>query len=124
MQQKHALKYVKDKVALIGDSAHTIHPLAGQGGNLGFADAEVLAKEISMSKIEGVGLPHQDILRRYQRNRRSEALIFGLAMEAFHQGYSSRNPGFQLVRSLGMNHMQENDHLKRFAISIAAGGLF
>ena len=68
------MKYVKDKVALIGDSAHTIHPLAGQGGNLGFADAEVLAKEISMSKIEGIGLPHQDILRRYQRNRRSEAL--------------------------------------------------
>ena len=124
LQQKHALKYVKNKVALIGDSAHTIHPLAGQGGNLGFADAEVLAKEISMSKIEGIGLPHQDILRRYQRNRRSEALIFGLAMEAFHRGYSSRNPGFQLVRSLGMNHMQENDHLKRFAISIAAGGLF
>ena len=50
--------------------------------------------------------------------------MFGLTMEAFHRGYSSRNLGFQLVRSLGMNHMQENDHLKRFAISIAAGGFF
>ena len=124
LQQKHALKYVLDGVALIGDSAHTIHPLAGQGGNLGFADAEVLAAEISLSKIEGLDLPNNKILRRYQRKRRSEALMFGLAMEAFHRFYGSRNPGVQLVRSLGMNHVQENDHLKRIAMSIAASGFF
>ncbi|MEC8299325.1 MAG: FAD-dependent monooxygenase [Pseudomonadota bacterium] len=122
LQQKHALKYVKDGVALIGDSAHTIHPLAGQGGNLGFADAEILAKEISMAKIEGLGVRHQNILKRYEKSRRLEAFMFGLTMEAFHRGYGSRNSGIQLVRSLGMNHVQENDHFKRLAILIASGG--
>ena len=124
LQQKQALKFVEDRVALIGDSAHTIHPLAGQGGNLGFADAEVLAKEISMSKIEGLELPYQKILRRYQQNRRLEAFLFGLTMEVFHRGYGSRNSGVQFVRSLAMNHVHQNDQLKQFAMSIAAGGFF
>ncbi len=124
LQQKHALKYFIDGVALIGDSAHTIHPLAGQGGNLGFADAEVLAHEISLSKIEGLDISNRKILRRYQRKRLSEAVMFGLTMEVFHRLYGSRNPGVQLVRSLGMNHVQENDHLKRIAMSIAASGFF
>ena len=122
LQQKHALKYFIDGVALIGDSAHTIHPLAGQGGNLGFADAEVLADEISLSKIEGLSLPNKRILRRYQRKRRLEAVTFGLTMEAFYRSCGSQNPGVQLVRSLGMNYVQENDHLKRIAMSIAASG--
>ena len=124
LQQKHSLKYVLEGVALIGDSAHTIHPLAGQGGNLGFADAESLAKEISSSKIEGLDLPHEKILRRYQKSRRFEALMFGLTMEAFHRACGSRSTGIQLVRSMGMNYVQKNEHLKRLAMSIAAGGFF
>ena len=50
--------------------------------------------------------------------------MFGLTMEAFHRFYGSRNPGIQLVRSLGMNHVQKNDHLKRIAMSIAACRIF
>ena len=69
-------------------------------------------------------MPHQDIFEALSEKQTVGGFIFGLAMEAFHRGYSSRNSGFQLVRSLGMNHMQENDHLKRLAISIAAGGFF
>ena len=87
-------------------------------------DAEILAKEIFMSKIEGLALPQEKILRRYEQNRRLEAFMFGLTMEVFHRGYSSRNSGLQFLRSLGMNRLQESDHLKQFAMSIAADGFF
>ena len=123
LQQKHALTYFSRGAALIGDSAHTIHPLAGQGGNLGFADAEALAEEISFAELEGEEPGDKKILERYEKRRRFENRAFGIAMEGFHRMYCSDNLKIKLIRTLGMNIVKKSNSLKRLAMYIASGNV-
>jgi 2-octaprenylphenol hydroxylase len=73
--QRHAKRYVVPGIALVGDAAHTIHPLAGQGVNLGFYDASVLADEIIRAKNKFIWIGDQQILNRYQRRRQGDNLL-------------------------------------------------
>lgn len=121
--QQHAWRYVAEGVALLGDAAHTIHPLAGQGANLGFADAQSLAAVLGDARLEGRNPGDIGLLKRYERDRIRDNHMVGMAMEGFYRLFGSRQPAVGLVRSLGLRFVHENKALKRLAISVAAGGV-
>lgn len=119
--QQHALQYVRENVALLGDAAHAIHPLAGQGANLGFADARDLAMEIGSARLEGRSPGDLVVLKRFQRRRQPENHAAGLAMEGFHRMFTSSSPLVALIRNQGLRFVDDNQSLKRLAISVATG---
>lgn len=103
LRLQHALSYVLPGLALVGDAAHAIHPLAGQGVNLGLLDAATLAQCL----IEGrnAGRKAGDIrdLRRYERSRKGNNIAMLAAMDAFKRLFSNHNPLLGLARGLGLN---------------------
>jgi len=108
LQQLHAVDYVKAGVALMGDAAHTIHPLAGQGVNLGFADVASLAGVIHQAKTQGKDYASYQVLSRYQRERKPANLAMMAGMEGFKRLFGSedllvrffRNNGLQIANAL------------------------
>ncbi len=121
LAQQHALQYVAEHVALIGDAAHTIHPLAGQGANLGFADARVLSQLIAGAKLEGRRIGDIAILKQFQRQRRTENVVMAAVMETFKRLYSTDNPGINWIRNAGMKMINGNENLKTMITRLAAG---
>ena len=109
LQQRHARDYVQQGIALVGDAAHTIHPLAGQGINLGFADVQSLAGVIRAAVTRGEDFTSLQVLSRYQRERKPANLAMMLGMEGFKRAFGSdalllrylRNQGLTLVDRLG-----------------------
>jgi len=122
LAQQHALQYVDSHVALIGDAAHTIHPLAGQGANLGFADARTLAQVLAGARLEGRSPGDLKLLKQYQHRRRAENIVMGSVMEAFKQIYSADNPGINWLRNTSMRFVNNNDLLKSLITRLAAAG--
>ena len=120
LNHRHALQYVASHVALIGDAAHLIHPLAGQGVNMGFADARTLAQELAGARLEGRSPGDLVLLRRYQRQRRTGNIVMGSVMEAFKQIYSLDNPGVNWLRNTGMRFVDNNDTLKSLITRLAS----
>lgn len=123
LMQQQAVSYVADNVALLGDAAHTIHPLAGQGANLGFADAKALATEIGSSRLEGRSPGDLTVLKRYEAQRRTENHLAAVAMEGFHRLFTTGQPVINFLRNKGLSFVDNNDLLKRLAISLATGKL-
>ena len=121
LRQQQALQYVTEGVALMGDAAHAIHPLAGQGANLGFADARALVLEISSAKLEGRSPGDINVLRRYERDRKKENYLVGAAMEGFHRLFTSTQPVMGLIRNFGLRLVNGNKPLKQLAMSVASG---
>lgn len=103
LRQCHAVDYIQPRVALIADAAHSIHPLAGQGINLGLRDVKVLGEELT--RAWGLDLDHGDpaVLRRYQRQRMGDNLAMMAAMEGFKRGFGSPNPLVRVARNLGLS---------------------
>lgn len=110
LRQRHAVDYVQDNLALIGDAAHAIHPLAGQGVNLGLLDAAALASALQEGQEAGRALSDMTVLRRYQRARKSHNMGMMWVMEGFRHLFSDqalplrwlRNAGLTGVDRLGM----------------------
>jgi 2-octaprenylphenol hydroxylase len=108
LRQRHAKRYVAEGLALIGDAAHTIHPLAGQGVNLGFLDAAVLAEVLLQAAGRGERLADVKVLSRYERRRMPHNLALMAAMEGFERLFQAdplpvrwlRNTGLKLVDRL------------------------
>ncbi|MDC0068449.1 FAD-dependent monooxygenase [Gammaproteobacteria bacterium] len=121
LMQQQAWRYVTEGALLLGDAAHAIHPLAGQGANLGFADASCLVTELCAARLEGKGVGDLGVLRRYEKKRKTENHIASLAMEGFHQLFMSDSSIVGMVRSRGLRFVNENKTLKRLAISVASG---
>lgn len=119
--QRHAIDYAQPRVALIGDAAHSIHPLAGQGVNLGFADAQVLAKEINRAFSRGIDVGDLSVLNRYQRQRKPENLGAMAAMEGFKRLFGSSNPALRLLRNRGMWGVNQIAPIKNQLIKKAMG---
>ncbi|WNO08835.1 UbiH/UbiF/VisC/COQ6 family ubiquinone biosynthesis hydroxylase [Teredinibacter sp. KSP-S5-2] len=122
LRQRHAKHYVRPGFALVGDAAHTIHPLAGQGVNLGFYDVEALALEINRAWQRKVPLQHYSILNRYQRSRMGHNLATMSAMEFFKRVYGAESPAIRVLRNVGMTFVDQHPWLKS-RLSQIAGGL-
>lgn len=102
LKMRYARDMVQERVALIGDAAHTIHPLAGQGVNLGLLDAASLAQEVSRLYVEGKDIGKRANLRDFERWRKTEAAHMIAGMQAFKELFDGANPLKKLVRGVGM----------------------
>ncbi|MFL1468127.1 FAD-dependent monooxygenase [Marinobacter sp. HN1S83] len=100
--RQHAKQYSNGRVVLVGDAAHTINPLAGQGVNLGFQDAACLQSLIREARRAGCDLADPQWLARYEQQRRPANRRMMLAMDAFYHLFSNRIPPIHLLRNLGL----------------------
>jgi 2-octaprenylphenol hydroxylase len=102
LRMRYARSFAGERFALIGDAAHTIHPLAGQGVNLGLADAKALAEHLRLLADEGRDLGLYANLRPWERARKARAQQMIAAMEFFKQTFSGTHPAKKLLRGFGM----------------------
>ncbi|RJX70511.1 FAD-dependent 2-octaprenylphenol hydroxylase [Vibrio sinensis] len=102
LKMRYARDFVVERVALVGDAAHTIHPLAGQGVNLGLLDAASLAQEVLALWTQGEDIGTQRNLRSYERWRKAEAAKMIAAMQGFRDLFDGNNPAKKLLRGIGM----------------------
>ena len=121
LRQRHAVDYIAPGVALVADAAHTIHPLAGQGINLGLADVEVLAEEVLRAAGRGLDPGRLDVLRRYQRERKSDNLAMMAAMEGFKRLFGARALPVRWLRNTGLRLVDGAEPLKRELVRRALG---
>jgi 2-octaprenylphenol hydroxylase len=121
LRARHATRYHADAVALVGDAAHTIHPLAGQGINLGFSDTRALAGELLRARRRGLPPGHPSALGRYQRVRRGDNLAMLMAMEGFKRLFGARAPTLALLRNRGLDLVDGSGPLKRLLMRHAMG---
>ena len=103
LHQLHAKKFYKGRSILVGDSAHTIHPLAGQGLNLGIADVKELSELLTSANRYGRALYDKEILRSYSKKREPESYKMIALMEAFKRGFGSENIWIKLGRSFAFD---------------------
>jgi len=123
LRQHHADTYVLPGVALLGDAAHVLHPLAGQGVNLGLADAEVLAEELIAGLAGGgtISSIKDEALTSYQRQRRPENLVMLTAMRGFKTLFGDTRLPVALLRAAGMAAFDRLNPLKQMVMAAAAG---
>ncbi|MDP8079795.1 FAD-dependent monooxygenase [Phocoenobacter skyensis] len=100
---RYCRNFAQNRVALIGDAAHTIHPLAGLGVNLGFADAIEMANQIKVNLTKGLDIGEYRQLRDYERKRKVEAVKLLGAMDVLKETFAGDNPVKKLVRGVGLS---------------------
>ena len=118
--KQHAKSYVKHRLALVGDAAHTIHPLAGQGVNMGLQDAASLA-EILIQAAQTPDFAHRRYLRVYERTRRAENLAMFQAVDWLHKIFSSDSSTIKSLRRTGLKLTKQWKVLQQFFIKQAMG---
>jgi len=121
LRMQHAEQYVKPRLALIGDAAHAVHPLAGQGVNLGFLDAAALATALDVAKGRGRDIGGLWTLRRYERARRGDNILMLAAMDGFKRLFSNAVPPLGILRSAGLSTVDRLAPLKHLFMRHALG---
>jgi len=119
LRLQHALHYVRPRVALVGDAAHAIHPLAGQGVNLGFRDVRALGTLLLDATGDDPG--DADLLRRYEQQRLPDNGAMLLAMDAFKRGFGGTAAPWRWARNLGLNAADRSGPLKQAVMRRAMG---
>jgi 2-octaprenyl-6-methoxyphenol hydroxylase len=116
-----ANSFVADRLALIGDAAHGMHPIAGQGLNAGLRDVAALAQVMAEASRRGEDIAAADVLARYQQWRRFDTATLAMATDLTNRIFSNDNPILRAVRDLGMGALGQMPGLRRGFIREAAG---
>ncbi|MDE2473725.1 MAG: FAD-dependent monooxygenase, partial [Alphaproteobacteria bacterium] len=118
-----ARRYVKQRFALVGDAAHTIHPLAGQGFNLGLKDVAALAETVLDSARLGTDYGDETVLRRYERWRRFDSTVLAAVTDSMNRLFSNDILPLRLVRDIGLGIVDQVAPLRRILMRHAGGDL-
>lgn len=121
IRERHASSYVGPALALVGDAAHVIHPLAGQGINLGLLDAGILAEELGRAREAGLPVAHPAVLARYQRRRRADNLVMLNAMRGFKLLFERRELSVRWLRNAGLGGVNRLAPLRHLFTERALG---
>lgn len=121
LTRRHAQRYVQAGLALVGDAAHTIHPLAGQGVNLGYRDVDALLDVLTNARSVGEDWASLQVLQRYQSRRRVDNLLMQSGMDLFYAGFSNDLGPLRILRNVGLMAAQRAGVLKRQALKYALG---
>jgi len=121
LAKAHAEQYVKNRVALIGDAAHTVHPLAGQGVNLGMLDAAVLFDVICACIDKQQDYTDERHLRKYQRWRRGENSLMINILDGFYRAFSTQPTPIEVIRDSTMQIVDSQHLLKQLVMRYATG---
>mgnify|MGYP003635589028 FL=1 len=121
LRQRHAKTYAMQGLVLVGDAAHTIHPLAGQGVNLGLLDAAELNDVLRAAIQRGEPLADLDVLQRYERRRMGANLGMMAAMEGFERLFHANALPLRWLRNAGMQWLDQQAKLKSVVIRRAMG---
>ena len=116
-----ARSFVADRIALVGDAAHVIHPIAGQGLNLGLRDVAALAEAIVDATRLGLDPGSATVLERYQRWRRFDTMAMGVATDGLNRLFSNSSDALRIVRDIGLGLVERAPALKEAFIREAAG---
>ncbi len=121
LKRQHAQEYVKQGVALVGDAAHMINPLAGQGVNIGLLDAAMLAEVLIDASNKGKNIADIAVLKRYERLRRNENLKMMTVMDLFYRIFSNQIMPVKFLRNLGLGLAERITPLKNKVMRGAMG---
>jgi 2-octaprenyl-6-methoxyphenol hydroxylase len=116
-----ARSFIADRLALVGDAAHVIHPIAGQGLNLGLKDIAALAEVVVDAARLGIDLGQADVLERYQRWRRFDTMAMGVTTNSLNLLFSNQSTLLRTVRDIGLGLVDRVPPVKEFFIRQAAG---
>jgi 2-octaprenyl-6-methoxyphenol hydroxylase len=116
-----ARSFVADRLALVGDAAHSIHPIAGQGLNMGLRDVAALAEAVVDAARLGLDVGGAPVLDRYQRWRRFDTMAMGLATDGLNRLFSNHSDVLRLARDIGLGVVERLPAVKSFFIREAAG---
>jgi 2-octaprenylphenol hydroxylase len=120
LKKQHAKTYVKQGLALVGDAAHTIHPLAGQGVNIGLLDAATLADILIEAHEKGRSLGQLSTLQKYERKRRADNQLMQLSMDMFNHLFSNDMIPLSWLRQQGLTQVNKHTWLKNRLMAQAA----
>lgn len=118
---KIARRFIADRLTLVGDAAHVIHPIAGQGLNMGLRDAAALAEVVIDAARLGLDIGTADVLERYERWRRFDTAMMGVATDGLNRLFSNDVAPIRALRDLGLGLVDRLPPLKDFFIRSAAG---
>lgn len=118
---QHAETYVAPRAVLVGDAAHLVHPLAGQGVNLGFADAEALIEVLATAHAEGRDFTSPRVLKRYERARRADVLDMLAVTDGLYRAFRVPMPGLARLRDVGFAAVNTAGPLRRELVRRAIG---
>lgn len=121
LRSGHAAHYVTDQFCLVGDAAHAVHPLAGQGVNLGFLDSAALAQVLQEARERGEGIGDRRVLRRYERWRKGENLVMLNALDGLNRLFSNDDAWLGAARRAGLAVANGVAPVKQFFLRRALG---
>ncbi|WP_110457826.1 FAD-dependent oxidoreductase [Shewanella algidipiscicola] len=121
LTRRHAQRYYQDNVVILGDAAHTINPLAGQGVNIGFKDVAALIASVKGAIDEQRSWWTQDVLAQYQRRRYGDNLLMMSTMDLFYAGFSNKNLPLKLLRNSALKIANIDSPIKHKVLKYAMG---
>ncbi len=121
LTRRHVQDYFKDSVVLVGDAAHTINPLAGQGVNLGFKDVKALIEVITEAQKCGQNFADFNVLSRYQRMRKADNLLMQTGMDVFYKAFKEDILPLKIARNFALFAASKATPLKKQALKYALG---